>query len=309
MISGYANLDCIDKLYSKITDCDFRWQLVSNITGDKNDGPGLVHPVVKDGEIQTTDDIVECVREVIDSISDINNVTRLKINCLLKNNIDYHNNFCHTDQSCDHNVMIIYLNDSDGDTMMYDDSGNVISKSSPEKGKYILFNGDIKHSSTRPVNNDYRFIINVNYEPDDEFIINEVKKIVLEKEHDSQTLFDHLYGTYQLLKKMGTSRYVRLAGLCHSIYGTISYKDASVSTEDRDKVKLLIGCKAEEISYNFSCIDRTPESFEQLEESMQLDLLLVEYANLIDQNFAGQLTSHINDVMSKIVNLRQRCSV
>jgi len=51
---------------------------------------------------------------------------------------DPHNHIEHEDRS-----FILYLNDSDGDTLFYKDGKTISEK--PEKGKLILFDADIEH--------------------------------------------------------------------------------------------------------------------------------------------------------------------
>ena len=214
MYTGFINNHKLDRLCDIINDNNFPWKLVKNITGREEDGPGLVHPIIKEEGVVTSDEVLQAVKDVVMSIPDyrVEDIFRIKLNCLLKdsNHITYNNK--HIDQDFDHNAMILYLNDSDGDTLLYD-GNNIINRSSPQKGKYIIFNGLIDHASTRPVDNTYRFVLNINFQPDDNFIIDQVKKITKTLPHYNQSLFDHLVGTYTILKKIGAPRYVRLAGL------------------------------------------------------------------------------------------------
>jgi hypothetical protein len=93
-----------------------------------------------------------------------------------------HNN-PHTDYEDDHYVAIYYLNDSDGDTVLfkeYDDphSGSVkqrwensisinnftIDKTvTPKKNRLMIFDGHQFHASSHPKESNYRLILNVNF--------------------------------------------------------------------------------------------------------------------------------------------------
>lgn len=55
---------------------------------------------------------------------------------------------------------IYYVNDSDGDTLFFDDELNVIDRISPKKGMGILFDSNIKHAAQNPMTNYARCIIN-----------------------------------------------------------------------------------------------------------------------------------------------------
>lgn len=58
----------------------------------------------------------------------------------------------HTDIPVSHWVCLYYINDSEGDTVFFDDHENEIKRVSPKKGQIAFFDGSIKHCSTRPAN-------------------------------------------------------------------------------------------------------------------------------------------------------------
>jgi hypothetical protein len=67
--------------------------------------------------------------------------------------------------------LIFYQNDSDGDTIVFNEKfsekkGTILSidkRIRPEKGKVIDFDGDIWHTSSNPCSINYRLVMNVNY--------------------------------------------------------------------------------------------------------------------------------------------------
>lgn len=67
----------------------------------------------------------------------------------------------HTDLTCEHGVVLYYINDADGDTAFYNKAGEIIKTVSPKKGRVVLFNGLIMHSGGIPKNGP-RAIINYN---------------------------------------------------------------------------------------------------------------------------------------------------
>ena len=68
----------------------------------------------------------------------------------------------HIDTNEPHLVCLYYVNDSDGDTIFYDENNKIIKQVSPKKGRIVFFDGLIKHSGSRPKNN-HRVILNITF--------------------------------------------------------------------------------------------------------------------------------------------------
>lgn len=66
----------------------------------------------------------------------------------------------HIDSPKPHKVLLYYVNDSDGHTVLYD-GDNVIERIPPKKNRAIVFDGNILHASSRPTKN-ARCVINFN---------------------------------------------------------------------------------------------------------------------------------------------------
>lgn len=100
--------------------------------------------------------------------------------------------------------------------------------------------------------------------------------------HSGRTLWTHLTGVYDLLVSWNCHPHVCDAGLYHSVYGTTYFKKQTVSLEDRDKVKLIIGNDAELLAYLFCTTDHPRfYNFAQMENTRLRDeLVLIDYANM-----------------------------
>ena len=127
--------------------------------------------------------------------------------------------------------------------------------------------------------------------------------------HNGKDFFDHLFRTSDIVKnlceKIGISdnQYLVDAALFHSIYGTDYYEFNEQIT--REKVISLIGEKAEKLVHFFcSLTDRNVQILQhKFESSLQRDLYILEYANLIELSIADvQKTSALNP--SKIFRLK-----
>ena len=70
----------------------------------------------------------------------------------------------HIDTSDDHFVMLYYVCDSDGDTIIYNeqeksDSYTVQKRITPKQGRVVLFDGSYYHTAEQPINN-IRCVVN-----------------------------------------------------------------------------------------------------------------------------------------------------
>ena len=115
---------------------------------------------------------------------------------------------------------------------------------------------------------------------DEKSKIDFLKSIGCDKElHSGTTLLEHLIGTRDIVKERGGSEYLQDACLFHSVYGTKKFNHQS--TTDREKVKSLIGEKAEELVFIFSMCPypRTDKIKNMYRGQIQQDLLAMDEAN------------------------------
>jgi hypothetical protein len=75
----------------------------------------------------------------------------------------------HVDFNFNHKTLLLYINDSDGDTIFYSDKycKNIIFTNTPKKNSAIIFNGNIYHSSSHPIKNSIRIALNINFIEED----------------------------------------------------------------------------------------------------------------------------------------------
>ena len=106
------------------------------------------------------------VEEFCDNIGENFNdivIYRAKLNLLLQNNQTTPNP-PHIDLvDIKHRVLLYYVNDSDGDTIIYKDKSaeKVLDKISPKQGRILFFDGDYYHSSSPPIINNKRIVLNI----------------------------------------------------------------------------------------------------------------------------------------------------
>lgn len=102
----------------------------------------------------------------------VDRIFRIKANLLTRGvGEGYH--LPHIDGDTPHKVFLYYVNDSDGDTFMFDkffdpdkesvDNLCVTDRISPEMGKAVMFDGYQYHASSSPIKNDFRCVINIDF--------------------------------------------------------------------------------------------------------------------------------------------------
>ena len=69
----------------------------------------------------------------------------------------------HIDLDFPHIASIYYVNDSDGDTFMFDNKLNIKTRITPKKNRVVVFKGDILHSAGHPLKTNKRLVINFDF--------------------------------------------------------------------------------------------------------------------------------------------------
>ena len=129
------------------------------------DSPQLTHIFYQNGKINS-----DYFKNVINILQN-SNLPISKIDCVrIKANLNFPLNYqknlsnfhqsIHVDEYKDHKSFLYYVNDSDGDTLFFDNNLNEIDKVSPKKGMGVLFNSNTKHAGQNPINSKVRAVIN-----------------------------------------------------------------------------------------------------------------------------------------------------
>lgn len=135
---------------------------------------GFGHIVMEDGEHKSNISpfLESAIFSALDSISQSpKNLRRIRAGLLtITNSTIVHTP--HVDYFTPHKTGILYMNDSDGDTILYDqyhedkDLNNftVHSKITPKSNRLVIFNGLQYHSSSTPTITNSRVVVNFNYD-------------------------------------------------------------------------------------------------------------------------------------------------
>lgn len=119
--------------------------------------------------------------------------------------------------------------------------------------------------------------------------------------HSDEGLVAHLQGTYDLLKEWGCREELCVAGLCHSIYGTESYRQNPIELSEREDIQKIIGKEPEQLAYlfgahvkdslwenldrdgDYAIRDRLAETTVPLSKGQLADLITLTLANWLEQ--------------------------
>ncbi len=182
-----------NQLFDLITGVDFPWYYQPDIAfttfkGHLNDPMaissfGFTH-LVWDIDKGKVSELISLMGPLVENFQNqskikINNFLRIKINLQvpLKNNIPEKYNGVHIDRFDKHQTLIYYLNDSDGDTVVFDkiysEDDDYLAASSmslpikyrvkPTANTLLHIDGFQYHSGSNPIESNYRITININF--------------------------------------------------------------------------------------------------------------------------------------------------
>jgi hypothetical protein len=169
------------KLYELVTDKKFPWHFLEDTTYElandtQNSTPSFVNLIYH--QDNQSNPYLEFVQPLINTMLEKANLEliqllRIRVGFLLNTkyilpNMPYKYNIPHRDYEQEHYTAVYYINDSDGDTVIFhelesSEKYNVMHRSRPDKGKLLLFNGWHYHASTCPKMFTKRIAITINF--------------------------------------------------------------------------------------------------------------------------------------------------
>ena len=180
--------DAQDKLWDMMQDYRFSWHYgPSNIYEDENNNDQCFRDSNTIDSFQFThlllNSVISYRQQLFDNFTEPLSVafkslgmehrTLIRVKCnLLTNNRNFEKeayNPPHVDGEFSHWVVVYYVNDSDGDTVIFNetygskfDKLTVKQRVSPKKGRAVAFPGKYFHASCNPIKTDVRCVINMN---------------------------------------------------------------------------------------------------------------------------------------------------
>lgn len=160
------------KLQNIISSNTFNWKFFADSVGEGMDSVfQFIHLVNLNGEAMSpyNDDILVILNyfEMRTGLK-VKSIYRVKVNLLTRRETSKEEHLRTLHQDLEHSKnyvsMVYYVNDSDGDTVIYDDEGIEIERCSPKAGNAVFFMSDMQHAGTIPQKNDTRVVINFVFE-------------------------------------------------------------------------------------------------------------------------------------------------
>lgn len=174
-----------EKYFSEIEDFVMNycfWLYIDDISDLRNEkslgSGGFYHPVYGlDNAVFNTIDLFKPLLKKIEEDFNFQGLIRSRLDMTTINVLENKKYSTHVDYERPHFSSIFYLNDSDGDTVLYsekyketnypekinDSDLNVLTKISPKKNRLLVFDGELLHTGHGPHKNNRRIILNSNF--------------------------------------------------------------------------------------------------------------------------------------------------
>lgn len=180
-----------DQIEADLLRWQFSWHYFDDVTNaNYGDNSGMVHLAFNHGAQPS--EWFPFIKPIIYSIEQatgekIHELLRIRVGFLTPVETAAEYNTPHIDFTVPHRTVCYYVNDSDGDTVAFDQTVadmmatevsectikeyvdkttfTVAGRCSPKKGRICVFDGYRFHASSKPKNNQKRLVITINYVP------------------------------------------------------------------------------------------------------------------------------------------------
>jgi len=158
-----------DYVLATVEDKHFPWYYLpsvslSNVEEDPNSG--FSHTVFREDGYKSEycDMLLPILYSALGDIK-LQRLYRIRLGMFIKNQNGSNGHTEHVDKPEEkHKTLIYYINDADGPTNLYDKKGGeIIEQVEFKKGRCLVLDGGVYHSSSSPKNADRRLVANFNF--------------------------------------------------------------------------------------------------------------------------------------------------
>lgn len=164
--NNFLPISLANEIKETLSSDNFPWYYNSFTAGygEKEKNCQFTHTFYKDGQISSNHYyLIRSVLHIAEKQFDfqITNLLRIKANLRYNElNFDLNSNM-HQDSTDDgFKSLLYYVDDSDGNTLFFDNDKNITKEVSPEFNKMALFDSNIWHSASSPTLNNRRMVLN-----------------------------------------------------------------------------------------------------------------------------------------------------
>lgn len=173
----YLDEKCLDKIIETINSGFFPFYHCENIVKDTDDPYQFYHRLIgienyssdipiKQNQFTISNEIhnFKSLFYNLTKDFDVNVFIRVTINFLVPHpEFKKQHHSPHIDiDGTPHEVFLLYLNDSDGDTFFFENN-KILQTVKPKRNRLVLFDGSILHASSSPIKSNKRQVINVDF--------------------------------------------------------------------------------------------------------------------------------------------------
>ena len=152
------------EIQQRIMSPHFNWNI--NTTATNNDGfYSLNRAFITQKDIFSEPLLLRAYKQITEDFSE-EKIIRIRCGAIFRDK-DYVMHTPHVDYNFPHMTALLYINDSDGDTIFYkepkESNFEIEKKIKPKQNRLVIFDGMIYHSSSTPTKNKLRFVVNFNW--------------------------------------------------------------------------------------------------------------------------------------------------
>lgn len=212
-------------------------------------------------------------------------------------------------------TVIVYLNktwnkDWQGETVIFNEEDEIETSVLPKYGRILIFDSSKFHAarSVSRACGELRSVLV--FKTFDQSLLSEEAKFIFElsgdNKHSGKSFFQHLFNTAMIIERSKQPKHLIAAALFHSVYETEFYKYKG-KKPSRKQIENLIGKDAEALVYEFCSLKNRFETIynntKDYEKSFHKDLVMLELANLHEQNTSNKYTDKINKLRELLKTL------
>jgi hypothetical protein len=163
VIDDIISKDYADRIENLFLSINFPWYYIKDITDIGNQKrPAFTHQLYNDKKVNS--EVLEFLTPLIEASGISGNLVQARSFLQMPLAYDFNTpDDPHIDLDYPHTVLLYYVKDSDGDTVLYGyDSLEETQRVTPKKGRAVIFDGMLYHTALQP-KLDTRCIINFDF--------------------------------------------------------------------------------------------------------------------------------------------------